>query len=100
MHKSARSCTVSVERKRMSSLEVTLAQSFAQVIKIGTFLLLKISFHLLVDCVVEKRKSQDLSACSISCGLNLMWRETEVTIIKPGEHGGRDKACNGAEGES
>ena len=54
------------------------------------FLLLKISFYFLVDCVVEKRKSQDLSACSISCGLNLMWIETEVTIIKPGEHGGRD----------
>ena len=40
--------------------------------------------------MVEKRKSQDLSACSASCGLNLMWIETEVTIIKPGEHGGRD----------
>ena len=67
-------------------MKVTLAQSFAQVIKISIFLLLKLSFYLLVDCVVEKRKSQDLSACSISCGQNL----EEVTIIIPGEHGGRD----------
>ena len=40
--------------------------------------------------MVEKRKTPDLSACSAGCGLNLMWKETEVTIIKPEEHGGRD----------
>ena len=47
-------------------------------------------FLFAVDCKTEQRFTDDsMSACS-GCGLNLKYNRTEVTIIIPGEHGGRD----------